>query len=78
MQDISERWGNANDMFGSCFLKLFSVLKNKENTFGSLFFVQKNTKKNIENANFREHEQFLENIKIMFSVFSKTILKNNF
>ena len=31
-------------MFGSCFLKLFSVLKNKENKFGSQFcFVLKNT-----------------------------------
>lgn len=33
---------------------------------------------NIENAKFREEEQFLENTKMVFSVFFKTFFKNSF
>ena len=47
--------------FGSCFLKLFYVLKNNENKknrknmFGSLFFF---VLKNTENTKLQEQEQF--------------------
>lgn len=33
---------------------------------------------NVENAKFREQEQFLENTKMVFYVISKTVLKNSF
>ena len=41
-------------LFGSCFLKLFSDQKNKENTFGSQFYFifLKNTK-NTKNTKFK-------------------------
>ena len=50
-----------------------------ENTFGSHFFCSENTK-NTENTKFRELEKFSKNtnIKIVFSMFSKTVLKNSF
>ena len=38
------------------------------------FFILENTK----NIKFNEQEEFSENIKKVFSVFSKTVLKNSF
>ena len=47
----------------------------RENMFGSQFcFVMKNT----NNTRFGEQKQFSENTKMVFSVFSKTVLKNSF
>ena len=40
----------------------------------NFFIVPKNT----ENTKFKEQEQFLENTKMMFSMFSKIVLKNSF
>ena len=65
-------FGRNRGMFGSCFLTLIYVLKNKKN------------KKNIENTFdffiflFFEKFRFLENAKMIFFVFSKMVLKNNF
>ena len=61
-------------IFENCFLfkKNKENEENNENTFDSqFFFVLKNTK-------IREHEQFSKNTKMMFSVVSKTVLKNSF
>ena len=70
-------FGRNLGMFGSCFLTLFYVLKNKENKENMEnpfdFFFLKNIN-NTENTKFR----FLENTKNMFFVFSKMVLKNNF
>ena len=41
-----------------------------------IFFVLKNIE-NIENNKFREQEQFSENTKMTFSVFSKNVVKNS-
>ena len=47
-------------MFSSCFLKLFFVLKNKENKFCSrFFFVMKNTE-NIINTKFKEQKYYIK------------------
>ena len=42
--------------------------------FGFFFFFLKNMK----NTKMREYEQFLKNTKMVFFMFSKTILNNNF
>ena len=65
-------FGRNRGMFSSCFLTLFYVLKNKDN------------KENMENPFdffiflFLEKFRFLENEKMIFFVFSKMVLKNNF
>ena len=47
-------------MFGSCFLKLFFVLKNKKNKFCfQFFFVLKNIE-NIINIKFKEQKYYIK------------------
>ena len=54
------------------------VLKNKKNMFGfQCVFVLKNTE-NTRNKKFKKQEEFSKNTKIVFSVFSKTVLNNSF
>ena len=65
-------------LFVYSFLKLFSVLKNKENKEKNIwflvffiFFCSKNTK----NTQLKEQEEFPLNIILAFSMFSKTETK---
>ena len=59
-------------LFVSCFLKLFFVLKNKENKEKSVWFLFFFFLENIENTKFKIQEQFSKNTKTFFSMFSKT------
>ena len=65
-------------LFGSCFLKLFSILKkkeNKENTFGSSFsFVMRNIQRTLNSDNKNSFQRTLKWCSLCF----KNVLKNNF
>ena len=69
---------NRGGLFGFYFLKLFSILKNKENRenmLGSSFFF---SPKNIKNTKFKEQKKSLQRTFVVFFVFSTTVLKNSF
>ena len=76
----SKDHGTHKGLFVYRFLKLFFIMKNKENKkntenmFGFFFFILKNTK-NIDNIKLKKQEQFSDNIKIVFYVFSGHALR---
>ena len=57
---------------------MFSKIRKTRSTLGSRFFTVPKNIENRENTKIREQKQFLENNKIVFSVFSKIVLKNSF
>ena len=68
-------------VFENCFLFLKTRRIRKKTRRTCLvpffFFVMKNTE-NLENTKFIEEKWFSKNTKMMFSVFSKFVLKNSF
>ena len=57
-------------------LEVFSILKNnKKNIFNYQFVLSENLKNTKKKSKFKEQDEFLENTKNVFYVFSKTLLK---
>ena len=68
-------------MFVYCYLKLFSILKNKKNMENMPFlfyFIFSEKHKKQKTLNLKNREEFSNNTFLVFFVFSKIILKNIF